>query len=218
METNSVWKQGFPIWEYLRHPAHSRTGTPHMEMGSVHLKTSKSRVEEHLTPNFGWEIEIFPLSFLYWDLRIEMGPCSQTRTIQSLTWFQIEFVPHCHMERGNPCFHTGSLMTRLPVSIWWLPYGNGNIHAYGIQKDWLPVSIQGSPYRNRSPFLNGNSSVTNPFPNRVCAHLGIEVKITIWECFLYGDRCFHMGITVWNWAGWLGIWGLIYILLENIQI
>jgi hypothetical protein len=33
-----------------------------MEMGSAFLATSKSLVEEHLPPNFGQEIEIFPLS------------------------------------------------------------------------------------------------------------------------------------------------------------
>ena len=62
METNSIRKRGLPIWEYSTLPAHFRTGTPHMEMGSVFLVTSKSRIEEHLPPNFGQEIEIFPLS------------------------------------------------------------------------------------------------------------------------------------------------------------
>ena len=33
-----------------------------MEMGSVFLATSKSRIEEYLLPNFGQEIVIFPLS------------------------------------------------------------------------------------------------------------------------------------------------------------
>ncbi len=33
-----------------------------MEMGSVFLATSKSRIEEYLPPNFGQEIIIFPLS------------------------------------------------------------------------------------------------------------------------------------------------------------
>jgi hypothetical protein len=33
-----------------------------MEMGSLFLATSKSRIEEYLPPNFGQEIEIFPLS------------------------------------------------------------------------------------------------------------------------------------------------------------
>jgi hypothetical protein len=46
METNSIWKRGFPVWEYPSVPAHFCTGTPHMEMGSVVLATSKSRVEE----------------------------------------------------------------------------------------------------------------------------------------------------------------------------
>ena len=69
-------------------------------------------------------------------------------------------------------------------------------------------------------------SVTNPFPNRFCAHLGIEVKITIWECFPYGDHRFHMMITVRKWAGrleyshmgnprfrieFVSIWGLTHI-------
>ena len=44
METNSVRKRGFHIWEYPSLPAHFRTGTPHMEMGSVHLLTSQSPV------------------------------------------------------------------------------------------------------------------------------------------------------------------------------
>ena len=62
METNSIRKRGLPIWEYLTLPAHFRTGTPHMEMGSVFLATSKSRIEEYLPPNFGQEIVIFPLN------------------------------------------------------------------------------------------------------------------------------------------------------------
>jgi hypothetical protein len=33
-----------------------------MEMGSIFLATSKSRIEENLPPNFGQEIKIFPLS------------------------------------------------------------------------------------------------------------------------------------------------------------
>ena len=62
METNSIPKRGLPIWEYLTLPAHFRTGAPHIEMGSAFLATSKSRIEEHLPPNFGQEIKIFPLS------------------------------------------------------------------------------------------------------------------------------------------------------------
>ena len=58
-------EQGFliailPLQEY--HHTCFRMGTPHMEMGSIVLATSKSRVDEHLPPNFGQEIEIFPLS------------------------------------------------------------------------------------------------------------------------------------------------------------
>jgi hypothetical protein len=59
IDTNSIRKRGLPIWEYSTLPAHFRTGTPHMEMGSVFLATSKSRIEEYLPPNFGQEIEIF---------------------------------------------------------------------------------------------------------------------------------------------------------------
>ena len=33
-----------------------------MEMVSLFLATSKSRIEEHIPPNFGQEIKIFPLS------------------------------------------------------------------------------------------------------------------------------------------------------------
>jgi hypothetical protein len=84
---------------------------------------------------------------------------------------------HPHMERVNPRFHMGKQMERIPISIW------------------------GSPFRNGSPFPNGDRSVTNPFPNRVHAHLGIEVKITIWECFPYGDHRFHLVITIRKWAG-----------------
>jgi hypothetical protein len=106
------------------------------------------------------------------------------------------------MERVNPRFHMGKQMERIPISIW------------------------GSPYRNGSPFSNGDHSVTNPFPNRVHAHLGIEVKITIWECFPYGDHHFHLVITVRKWAGrldysqmgnprfgieFVSIWGSTYI-------
>jgi hypothetical protein len=51
-------------------------------------------------------------------------------------------------------------------------------------------------------FHMGTGSVTNPFPNRVCAHyLGIEEKIPIWECFPYGDCHFHMVIPIWKQAG-----------------
>ena len=105
------------------------------------------------------------------------------------------------MERVNPRFHMGKQMERIPISIW------------------------GSPYRNGSQFPNGDRSVTNPFPNRVHAHLGIEVKITIWECFPYGDHRFHLVITIRKWAGrleyshmgnprfrieFVSIWGLTY--------
>jgi hypothetical protein len=97
----------------------------------------------------------------------------------------------------------------------------------------IPISIWGSPYRNGSLFPNGDGSVTNPFPNRVCAHLGIEVNITIWECIPYGDHCFHMVITVRKWAGrleyshmgsprfrieFVSIWGLTYILAWGCQV
>jgi hypothetical protein len=56
-----------------------------MEMGSVFLATSKSRIEEYLPPNFGQEIVIFPLSrdcdpiicsiapFPYGDRHMETG-------------------------------------------------------------------------------------------------------------------------------------------------
>jgi len=82
------------------------------------------------------------------------------------------------------------------------PYGNGeSLFPFGDANEMIPISIWGSPYRNGSPFPNGDRSVTNPFPNRVRAHLGIEVKITIWECFPYGDHRFHMVITVRKWAG-----------------
>ena len=84
---------------------------------------------------------------------------------------------HPHMEVGipiNPHFHMGK------------------------QMEWMS---RWRSHRNGSPFLNKDGSVTNPFPNRVCAHLGIEVKITIWECFPYGDHHFHMVITVQKWAG-----------------
>jgi len=96
----------------------------------------------------------------------------------------------------------------------------------GKQLERIPISIWGSPYRNGSPFPNGDHSVTNPFPNRVHAHLGIEVKITIWECFPYGDHRFHWVITVRIWAGrleyshmgnprfrieFVSIWGSTYI-------
>ena len=61
--------------------------------------------------------------------------------------------------------------------------------------------LHGDPHRNGSPFPNGDGSVTNPFPNRFRAHLEIEVKINIGECFPYGDHRFHMVITVPKWAG-----------------
>ncbi len=81
IDTNSIQKRGLPIWEYSTLPAHFRTGTPHMEMGSVFLATSKSRIEEYLPPNFGQEIVIFPLSritpwkspFPYGDPRFHIG-------------------------------------------------------------------------------------------------------------------------------------------------
>jgi len=64
----------------------------------------------------------------------------------------------------------------------------GEIFHMGKQMERIPISTWGSPYRNGSLFPNRDGSVTNPFPNRVCAHLGIEIKITIWECFPYGDH------------------------------
>ena len=54
METNSIWKRGFPVWEYPSLPAHFRTGTPHMEMGSVVLATTKSRIDRASSPKF-WQ-------------------------------------------------------------------------------------------------------------------------------------------------------------------
>jgi hypothetical protein len=97
----------------------------------------------------------------------------------------------------------------------------------------IPISIWGSPYRNGSPFPNGDRSVTNPFPNRVHAHLGIEVKITIWECFPYGDHRFHLVITIRKWAGrleyshmgnprfrieFVSIWGSTYIRIRQLLV
>ena len=102
------------------------------------------------------------------------------------------------------------------------PYGEANgTYTRFFQCQW------GSLYRNGSPFPNGDGSVTNPFPNRVHAHLGIEVKITIWECFPYRDHRFHMVIAVRKWAGrleyshmgnprfrieFVSIWGSTYTL------
>ena len=105
-------------------------------------------------------------------------------------------------------------------------YPHQSLFPYGEHETQIPVSIWGSPYRNGSLFPNGDGSVTNPFPNRVHAHLGIEVKITIWECFPYGDHRFHMVITTRKWAGrleyshmgnprfrieFVSIWGLTYM-------
>jgi hypothetical protein len=59
METNSIRKRGLPIWEYSTLPAHFRTGTPHMEMGSLFLATSTSRIEES-SPKFWTENQDFP--------------------------------------------------------------------------------------------------------------------------------------------------------------
>jgi hypothetical protein len=57
----------------------------------------------------------------------------------------------------------------------------------------IPIRKRGL---TRHHFHMGTSSVTNPFPNRVHAHLGIEEKIPIWECFPYGDCGFHMVIRL----------------------
>ncbi len=160
------------------------------------------------------------------------------------------------METGDPCFHTGILKKRVPVSIRGSPYENGAWHilkwkkgnpCFEVGKIWqrnlsvnwgcvrgkavflskksifspktlifllknpiflskksifltiLPLSCACLILARRidtSPFPYGDGSVTNPFPNRVCAHLGIEEKIPIWECFPYGDRRFHMVIPI----------------------
>ena len=107
----------------------------------------------------------------------------------------------------------------IPISIWGSKWNGYCTHLYG------------DPHRDGSLFPNGYGSVTNPFPNRVSVHLGIEVKITIWECFPYGDHRFHMVITVRKWAGrlkyshmgcpcfrieFVSIWGLTYIPYEGI--
>jgi hypothetical protein len=131
------------------------------------------------------------------------------------------------MERVNPYFHMepDDAATGIDTS----PYGNGVSPSIPVSiwgSKWNGYAfLWGSPYRNRSPFPNWDGSVTNPFPNRVRCHLGIEVKITIWECFPYGDHHFHMVITVRKWAGRLeyfhmgnprfrielvSIWGLTY--------
>ena len=54
METNSIWKRGFPVWEYPSLPAHFRIGTPHMEMGNVVVATSKSCIDRASSPKF-WQ-------------------------------------------------------------------------------------------------------------------------------------------------------------------
>jgi hypothetical protein len=65
------------------------------------------------------------------------------------------------------------------------PYGNGQApFPYGEPDDMAPRFYMEIPYRNGYPFPNGEGPVTNPFPDRVCFHLGIEVKIPIWEYFL----------------------------------
>ena len=60
IDTNSIRKRGLPIWEYLTLPAHFRMGTPHMEMGSLFLATSKSRIEEYPPPKFWTGNRNFP--------------------------------------------------------------------------------------------------------------------------------------------------------------
>ena len=63
---------------------------------------------------------------------------------------------------GDPRFHIGSWMKQFPVSIWWSPYGNGDLHIpwkspfpYGDPPfhigSWMkrfPVSIWWLPYGN----------------------------------------------------------------------
>jgi hypothetical protein len=84
-----------------------------MEMGSVFLATSKSRIEEYLPPNFGQEIVIFPLSC----------DCDTLKALRIPIICSIAPFPFgdCHMEKGDlcipwkspfpygdPCFHIGS--------------------------------------------------------------------------------------------------------------
>jgi len=48
-QTPFLW--GVPIWEFFRLPAHSHTGSPHMEMGMVVLTHPLESRARH--PNFG---------------------------------------------------------------------------------------------------------------------------------------------------------------------
>ncbi len=113
---------------------------------------------------------------------------------------------------GYSRFHMGSAMKQIPVFIWWSPYGNGD-RQIPIWKRASPISIWGAWWQG-SPFLCGDHHmetgtclhtgivlVTNPFPNRVCYDLGIEVKIPKWEYLPQGDHHFHMVIPIWKWAG-----------------
>jgi hypothetical protein len=113
----------------------------------------------------------------------------------------------------------------MPISIWEIkrngspfPYGDPHMETgiehphsigvslfpYGESNERAPHFHTGIPIRKRGftqpHFHTGTSSVTNTFQNRVCAHLGIEEKIAIWECFPYGDCRFHMVILIWKQA------------------
>ncbi len=114
IDTNSIRKRGFPIWEYSSLPAHFRTGTPHMEMGSVFLATSKSRIEEYHPPNFGQEIKIFPLSCDCDTLKALRVPIIRSIAliiIVACSRLGIALIP------AHRCFHLGIFSVPVPWSL-----------------------------------------------------------------------------------------------------
>ncbi len=107
-----------------------------------------------------------------------------------------------HMEMETVRFHMGItyrdpyMETENDTS----PYGNGeSSFPYGDQMKWLPISIRRSTYGNGDwhvPVSIWGLVESLTVTKQVCAHLGIEGKIPIWEKFPYGDCRFHMVIPL----------------------
>ena len=152
IETNSIRKRGFPIWEYSSLPAHFRTVITIWKRWSPYGKHSHMVIFTSI-PKWAWTLfgnglvtERSPFGngdpFLYGDPHIEMG----IRSICFPIWkrgFTLSiwgFVyPRFHMViamwkrgavslcslygNGDSPFPYGDLS--IPVSIWWSPCGNG---------------------------------------------------------------------------------------------
>ncbi len=203
METNSIRKRGFPIWEYSSLPAHFGTVITIWKRWSPYGKHSHMVIFTSI-PKWAWTLfgnglvtERSPFGngdpFLYVDPHIEMG----IRSICFPIW-----------KRGFTlsiwgCFY---LRFHMVITIWKRGavsfsslYGNGDSHMeMGIEQEnydflskiwgkilfnaWLggrqkyaPHFHMGSPRTEMGRESRIFPYGESPFPNRVCFHLGINI-------------------------------------------